>query len=67
MTYIPSQVGGGWTPPPGSGPSKEAVARFELASAVRNSSKTSTNNGLFHIGRVGAYIICQVTCRLNLT
>ena len=34
-----SEVGGGWTPPAGSGPSKEAVARFELARAVRNSQK----------------------------
>mmetsp|Transcript_52078 Transcript_52078/g.129728 ORF Transcript_52078/g.129728 Transcript_52078/m.129728 type:complete len:217 (-) Transcript_52078:260-910(-) len=51
-----SEVGGGWTPPAGSGPSKEAVARFELARAVRNSAKTNGAPGpagLYQIGRVG--------------
>mmetsp|Transcript_9534 Transcript_9534/g.23660 ORF Transcript_9534/g.23660 Transcript_9534/m.23660 type:complete len:218 (+) Transcript_9534:145-798(+) len=50
-----SEVGGGWTPPAGSGPSKEAVARFELASAVRNSQKNPgmpNGQGMYQIGRV---------------
>lgn len=57
-----SEVGGGWTPPAGSGPSKEAVARFEIARAVRNSAKPGTASpttaipnasGVYQIGRVG--------------
>ena len=56
-----------YTPPmAGSGPSKEAVARFELARAVRNSSKPSSaasampssassaaGSAVYQIGRVG--------------